>query len=287
MTVDAWWRGVCVERVVIAAVISQGSKHIPLHDCYLCKKTKKNKVQLKVWSQNSNKLSVSLPVLFVSGAAPGFVSQITTLVFQFLKRVAQVYFWIFFLRKIMNNQEALEKKTSVSGFSFFFFAPRTICDTEQMSGLCMQMLNCCYITDDGNQRGNTFQRWFQTTASSSAPMVFKRQRVLYTGAKSTVKPFHCKSESPPARIFTFSDKANQIGRWHCTLFIIHISDTPLEQKCLIRQVRTWLMASRFPDLSYLTRSYQAAGADVPQLSRMHPCIWACVCACVCVQSAQR
>lgn len=156
-----------------------------------------------------------------------------------------------------------------------------------MSGLCMQMLNCCYITDDGNQRGNTFQRWFQTTASSSAPMVFKRQRVLYTGAKSTVKPFHCKSESPPARIFTFSDKANQIGRWHCTLFIIHISDTPLEQKCLIRQVRTWLMASRFPDLSYLTRSYQAAGADVPQLSRMHPCIWACVCACVCVQSAQR
>lgn len=29
-----------------------------------------------------------------------------------------------FLRKIMNNQEALEKKTSVSGFSFFFFLLR-------------------------------------------------------------------------------------------------------------------------------------------------------------------
>lgn len=120
MTVDAWWRGVCVERVVIAAVISQGSKHILLHDCYLCKKKQKNKVQLKVWSQNSNKLSVSLPVLFVSGAAPGFVSQITTLVFQFLKRVAQVYFWIFFLRKIMNNQEALEKKQAWVDFFFFF-----------------------------------------------------------------------------------------------------------------------------------------------------------------------
>lgn len=32
------------------------------------------------------------------------------------------------------------------------------------------------------------------------------------------------------------------------------------------------MASCFPDLSYLTSSSQTAGADVPQLSRMHPCI---------------
>lgn len=98
-----------------------------------------------------------------------------------------------------NNEQSgsAGKKTSVSGFYM------TICDIEQMSGLCMQMLNCCYITDDGNQRGNTFQRWFKTTASSSAPMVFKRQCVLYTGTKSTVKPFHCKSESPPAHILHF------------------------------------------------------------------------------------
>lgn len=32
------------------------------------------------------------------------------------------------------------------------------------------------------------------------------------------------------------------------------------------------MASCFPDLSNLTSSFQAAGADVPQLSRMHFCI---------------
>lgn len=32
------------------------------------------------------------------------------------------------------------------------------------------------------------------------------------------------------------------------------------------------MASCSPDLSNLTSSSQAAGADVPRLSRMHPCI---------------
>lgn len=32
------------------------------------------------------------------------------------------------------------------------------------------------------------------------------------------------------------------------------------------------MASCFPDLSYLTNSSQGAGADVPQLSHMQPCI---------------
>lgn len=63
---------------------------------------------------------------------------------------------------------------------------------------------------------------------------------------------------------------NQIGQWHWTLFIIHISDTSLKQKCLIRQVRTWLMASCFPDLSYLTSSFLGAGANVPWLSHMHP-----------------
>lgn len=65
---------------------------------------------------------------------------------------------IFFTENNEQSGGAGKKNKREWIFFFFFFAPRTICDTEQMSGLCMQMLNCCYITDDGNQRGNTFQR---------------------------------------------------------------------------------------------------------------------------------
>ncbi len=86
------------------------------------------------------------------------------------------------------------------------------------------------------------------------------------------KPFCCKSESPLTFYIFWQGK---IGQRHWTLFIIHINGTSPEQKRLIRQVRTWLMASCFPDLSYLTSSFQAAGADVPQLSRMslYICVW--------------
>ena len=68
------------ERGIVATVILQGSKHILFHNCYHSKK-----VKLGLKSKFKQTLSVSPPhFLSVSGAAPGFVSQITALVFWFL-----------------------------------------------------------------------------------------------------------------------------------------------------------------------------------------------------------
>lgn len=65
-------------------------------------------------------------------------------------------------------------------------------------------------------------------------------------------------------------QGQKIEQWQWRFFIIHISDSSLEQKCLIKRVRTWLIASCFPAHSYLTRSFQATGGDVPRLSCVHP-----------------
>lgn len=70
-------------------------------------------------------------------------------------------------------------------------------------------------------------------------------------------------------------QGQKIEQWQWRFFIIHISDSSLEQKCLIKRVRTWLIASCFPAHSYPTRSFQVTGGDVPRLSCVHPsiCEW--------------
>lgn len=65
-----------MKRVVVATVILQGSNHILFHNCYRCKK-----VQLGLKWKFKQTLSVSSHRFFMSGTAPGFVSQITAMVF--------------------------------------------------------------------------------------------------------------------------------------------------------------------------------------------------------------
>lgn len=70
-----------VERAVeVATVILQGSKHILFHNCYQCKKVKPG-FEVKI---QTNTLCQCPQFFCVSGAAPGFVSQITDLVFWFI-----------------------------------------------------------------------------------------------------------------------------------------------------------------------------------------------------------
>lgn len=124
MTVDAWWRGVCVERVVIAAVISQGSKHILLHDCYLCKKKNKKQSTAEGLKSKFKQTLCQSPGSLCEWSGSRFCLTDNNLGFPIFEESCSGLFLNNFLRKIMNNQEALEKKTSVSGFSFFFFLLR-------------------------------------------------------------------------------------------------------------------------------------------------------------------
>lgn len=68
-----------VERVMVATVILQGSKHILFHNCYHCKK---EKLFLK---SKSIQILCQVPsfcfVFYVCGGAPGFVSQPWFLIF--------------------------------------------------------------------------------------------------------------------------------------------------------------------------------------------------------------
>lgn len=119
MTVDAWWRGVCVERVVIAAVISQGSKHILLHDCYLCKKKKKKSTAEGLKSKFKQTLCQS-PGSLCEWSGSRFCLTDNNLGFPIFEGSCSGLFLNNFLRKIMNNQEALEKKQAWVDFFFFF-----------------------------------------------------------------------------------------------------------------------------------------------------------------------